>query len=94
MSLLGACDNNDHTISAPNSHCSGKAQVGPTLSIQSSSMQTAANGTKTIKGLKLMVNGVEIRADEATVAATDAVLELRGNVTVTIPQGWVAVPTR
>jgi len=41
-----------------------------------------------------MVNGVEIRADEATVAATDAVLELRGNVTVTIPQGWVAVPTR
>jgi len=70
------------------------AQVGPTLSIQSGSMQTAANGTKTIKGLKLIVNGVEIRADEATVAATDAVLELRGNVTVTIPQGWGAVPTR
>jgi hypothetical protein len=65
------------------------AQVSaPSLSIETNGVEKSANGVATFRGLKMTANGVEIRADEATATGNGGELALRGNVTVTLPQGW------
>lgn len=62
----------------------GAQATAPAVTIEPQRIETA-NGTSTLRDVKLTVDGVEIRADEAT-ASGNGELTLRGNVTVRLPK--------
>ena len=63
----------------------GAQATGPTISVESQSMEKFADGVSRFRGWKLAIDGVEIRADEAT-TGKGGEITLQGNVTVALPK--------
>jgi len=68
------------------------AQVSaPALRITATSIEIANDGLTTYRGaVRMTVNSVEIFADEMRTTGNGGEIALRGNVTVRVPEGWVA----
>lgn len=63
----------------------GAQATAPAVTIESQRIETA-NGRSTLQDVKLIVDGIEIRADEATASSNGGELTLSGNVTVKLPE--------